>query len=194
IDRRLDPKSAAHGALYESAVALSATHPLWIAVKSPATLTKASGMVAAFANDIQEITGGVQFQNGLDLEINLKAGQPAQAARLMATLQAMLTLQLASSTGPAPTDFLRRLKVTQSGPIVRLALAVTTKEIQASITSVKDGFASGDWMKTATAMNSPQRGTAFGARPVMAAAKPPEKRVIRIVGLESGPREIPFEN
>ncbi len=194
IDRGLDPKSANHGSLFESAVALSTTHPLWFAVKSPATLTKAQGMAAKFAGDIREVTGGVQFQNGLDLQVDLKADQPAQAAKLMATIQAMMTLQLASSSGPGPADLLRRMKVTQAGPAVRLALAVTTKEIQATFKSFKDGFSSGAWMSAAATMGSAQNPAAFGSTPVMAAAKPPQKRVIKILGLESGPREIPFDN
>jgi hypothetical protein len=194
IDRGLDAKTAAHGALYESGLALSTTHSLWFAAKSPATLTKSSGMIAAFANDIREVTGGVQFQNGLELDINLKAGQPAQAAKLVAAMQAMLTLQLASSNGPGPADFLRRIKVTQSGAAVQLALAASTKEIQASIKSAKEGFSSGSWMKTASAMNSPHAGVSSRAPQAMAAAKPPQKRVIRITGLDSGPREIPFDN
>ena len=168
IDRSLDPKYKPQGALYDSAVALSATRPLWITLKSPATLTKSSGMMAAFASDIREVSGGAQFEHGLDLDLILKTGDNQQATKLLAMMQTMLTLQAAGTKSTGPADLLKRLKVTQTGNAVRIALAVTTPEIQASLKSMKDGFANGSWIQAST-----------GPKPVAAVhepPKPPEKR------------------
>lgn len=194
IDRGLGPAAANRSLLFESATALSASHSLWFVANSPSRLTSVSGPAARVANDIRAIAGGVQFQNGLTLGIDLKTGQPEQAARLLTLIQAMMTLQQASTGEPAPASLLRRIKVTQSGSAVHLDLAMTTREIQDALRSAKSGLSSGAWLSAAASMRSAQHGKAFGSMPDRTTAKPPEKQVIRIVGLDSGTREIPFGN
>lgn len=193
IDRGLDPAAANRGSLFESAAALAATEPLWFLADSPSRLTSVSGPAASIANDIRAVAGGVQFQNGLTLGIDLKTSQPEQATRLQTLLQAMMTLQQASAGTPSPASLLHRVKVTQSGAAVHLALAMTTREIQEAIQSAKTGLSSGAWLSAAANMRSARPGKLFESMPA-AAAKPPEKQVIRIVGLDSGTREIPFGN
>jgi len=190
IDRGLDSNAANRGSLFDSAAGVSATDPLWFTVTSPATLTHAQGFAAKFANDIRQISGGVQFRDGLNLHVDLKTDQPRQAAKLLATIQAMMTLQLAAANGPGPASLLHQIKAAQTGASVQLALAMTTGEIQQMLKSVKGGLSSGAWMSAAANFNPSQTRSTLSP----AHTKPPEKQVIKIVGLDSGPREIPFGN
>jgi hypothetical protein len=175
------------GPLYRSAAAAAAAHPLWIAANSPGTLAKTPNMTLSMAEDVRTISGGMDFARGLDLDLHLVTGTAPQATRLATAMQAIATLQLANASNtPGAANLLRRLKVAHSGTEVQLTANVTTAEIREMIQGVKQSFGK--------AMLAQSGGPSVTSVTMPATPPIPEKKVIRIIGLDDGPREIPFSN
>ncbi len=131
---------------------------------------------------------GLSMHNGLAVEIALVFDSDGAAKRMAGELSRMVKLSVKDKLGePAMLDLEKRLKFTAQGSLVKLAMkmspedleknakiyATSRKQVPAALAEIKPVIKSGS----------------LAEKPVE-----PQKKVIRIEGLDNGPREIPYKD
>jgi hypothetical protein len=182
--------------LWRRAAELSSTYSIWIATSSleafhPADPSPLSG--------VRSFDGGIALNRGLEMAFDLEASSEESAVAIESMLRA-------AAASPA----LRDLAVGREGPNVRFTASLEIAQMETGLKAMLAGGTSRraslmDWVTPAAppraqtvaqAAPPPAQTVAQAAPPraqtVAQAAPPPQKRVIRIVGLEEGTREFPF--
>lgn len=140
-----------------------------------------------FSADIEAVEAGVSFHEGARLDLRL-ATRSEESARSIATgLQLLIPLVLKQQ--PAMAEFAQKVQIAAGDTEVRLALALDAKDVERGFGQLRASY------------------TPPGSRALVRAdvpiemdrsadppAEPPRKRVIRIEGLDEGPKEIPYPN
>ena len=181
------------GVLWRRAAELSSQYSIWVA--SPSLQALQMKQAGAFA-DVRSFDGGIALQRGMDMAFNLSTSSEDSARALATLLEA--GLQAGAGT-PEVAELLKAVRIQADGAVVRLAASIDGSLVESSMKTLlaaglpaQRGLA--DWMITGA--QPAQAREAPAARPVayqsLAPPPPPEKRVIRIVGLEDGTREIPY--
>lgn len=198
IDRSAAPAPQS-GPLFERASALAERHEIWAVVSSLEQFTAGKLPQSGLPQEIRGLEAGVSLREGLALDLRLESTSEEAARKLASQLAAFQTLATLQQTKGSPNlDFLKRLSITPEPTGVRVALAVNAAELEQGMGQLLASAGRGggrslsDWVqpggpKTQAAWSQPQR-QAAPPPPEL----PPEKRVVRIVGLEEGTREIPF--
>jgi hypothetical protein len=168
--------------MWRRAAELSASYAVWV-VASPldALVSKQAGAPPAFSG-LRALDGGLALNRGLELAFDLTASSEESAEAVEGVLRA------------AASPAWRELTVRREGAKVRLTAAVELAQVE---TGLKAMLASGppqraslmDWVISG-AQPAPAAVPAAVRPKVTAPSRP--KRVIRIIGLEEGTREIPF--
>ncbi|MBZ5607187.1 MAG: hypothetical protein LAP38_02940 [Acidobacteriia bacterium] len=128
---------------------------------------------------------GMSMRNGLAIEIAVLFDSEGAAKKMATELSRVVKLSVKDKLGePAMLDLEKRLKFTAQGTLVKLAMHMTPQELEknaqifaASRKQMPAGLAEIKPVIKSDAAPAPEK---------------PENKVIRIEGLDSGPREIPF--
>ncbi len=133
--------------------------------------------------------------------MNLGTASEDSAQNLAGGLQFMLAMLLSGQQDqPGMPNLSEKLRVSTESSMVRLSLALDQGELEQAFNQVGNSVASslsgaGD-VEVRAAVRGDGGFDVVGSQPhEMAVSRPavPENQVIRIYGLESGPREIPFD-
>jgi hypothetical protein len=179
----------ASGPLVAHAGEMDANYEFWMIID--ATELTSNDQVAAlfrggeWASEAQAFEAGVNLSGGLTADITVRFSSDVTAKRVTAELTRVMNLAARDkSAGAQLQDIAKKLKFTLDGSATKISLRLTEQELEKSA----EAFAASRKASAKLAGN-----TAPVANPVPApapvAAKP---GVIRIEGLDDGPREIPF--
>lgn len=164
--------------IWRRAAGLSTAYTIWIASDSLQELQSAAPAGSLFTQ-VSSIDGGIALQRGMEMAFDLTTPSEASAGALAAAIQAALA--------DGPQSVLRDLAVRPEGAIVKVSAALDAGKVEAGLKEMLAGGVTEsrslmDWMR--------QSGS--HARGVAQAPPPPQRKTIRIVGLEEGTREIPY--
>lgn len=181
IDRYLEGAAEAKSSdLIRRAGQISARNHIWLAMRvTPEMLQEASkNPGAAMLAGVRAIDGGLNFDDGLLLALNLNAKGENEAAQLAQQLRTLIAMGAASQ--PAESgDLLKRLSIAPVHSDVLLSVAVSQAELE-------------------EALRKRAEAATVAAAPV---AAPPRENApapartdgkIHIYGLDEGTREIPI--
>jgi hypothetical protein len=181
------PASDANPVLARAAV-MDATYEVWALITTPGALANDRLMGLLTGGEVGSNALGYEvgfsFRNGLSAEASVLFESDSAAKRLASELGKMLKMAIKEKMGePAMLDLEKKLKVTADGKLVRIAMRVTPQDLE----------------KNAQIYAATHKPSAPALADVRAAAKAapeppkPERRVIRIEGLDEGTREIPYK-
>jgi hypothetical protein len=169
-------------ALWRRAAELSASYAVWIVAPSTdAFRAKQAGAPSPFSG-LRSLDGGIALNRGLELAFDLGASSEESAEAIESILRA--------AASPALHD----LAVGREGANVRFTASLDAAQFE---TGLKTLLARGpvqraslmDWVVSGAQSAPVAVPVAFQPK---VTAPPAQKRVIRIIGLEEGTREIPF--
>jgi hypothetical protein len=178
------------GALAVRAAQLDAKYELWAILDIHELL--ASDTVAAFlegnrwTSAAQGIEAGLSLRAGLDADFIVHFSSDAVAKRVAADLGHAVNSALKDRAADAQTqDLARKLKFSVDGSTTKLSLRLSEQELEETVQAFLEGQKAGSVLaESAPAANR--------ATPAPVPTVPPSRPgVIRIEGLDDGPREIP---
>ncbi len=176
------------GTMATRAAQLDAKYEMWAILDIQELL--ASDTVAAFLEGnrwtsmAQGIEAGLSLRTGLDADFIVHFSSDAVAQRVAEDLGHAVNSALKDRAVDAQTqDLARKLKFNVDGSTTKISLRLSEQELEETAQAFIDGEKAG----SALAENPP---AANRATPVPAGA-PSKPGVIRIEGLDDGPREIP---
>lgn len=173
------------------AEALASRHDVWMVAAVPPEAVQREPRLTLF-RDVRSVEVGASLGELIHSQVRLRTGDSSAADRLVMSLQTLLGLAQAQA---APAKLLQQVEVKAAGDAALLTFALDTKQIPIAAAIQQAVTGDFDWQRLmrdlpAKAPDSPP------ATPVRAAVllpkDPPAPQFIRIYGLESGPREIPF--
>jgi len=142
-----------------------------------------------FGEPVRAVEAGVSLRTGFAAEVKVQFEDEKAAAKLVSEMDKFLKLMLMGKPGNADLAELgKKLKISAEGPNAKIALRLTPQELEKN-TQILASFRK----QPAT----PPVGTLATAQPLVRATpqepRQEEKKVIRIEGLDGGPREIPYD-
>ncbi len=185
----------ADASLYGRASRLATEAEIWLTL-SGAALPKGGSVAASPLEALRDLDLLISLQRGLRLQASLTGASQDLARNLGGMIQSAGALG-----GAADSGWLRRMQFAVKGNQVLVTLDLPAAELEASIVQAKaSALALG---RRALESALPMEGlpalagvgaTAPDSLPVQPAEAPPAPRVraVRIVGLEEGPKEIPY--
>jgi len=170
------------------AAELDAANDFWAVVSNPNVLS--SGRLQGFlaGDDLSELGQGMEFglsfRDGIGLSVSLKTGSDAMAKHLVDQITQGIKLSLKDKpSNPALAEMGKKLKVMAAGATVSMNLHLTREEVERS-----------SRLYQASVKNAPPSPLVPLNLEVQPPPKLEEKMVIRIDGLDGGPREVPFHH
>ena len=165
------------------ALVMDPLYDLWAVVATPAALgnERLMGFLAGsdFGEETQGFEAGVSFRDGLTMNIGINARSEAAAKKLSSELSKILKLSAKDQpTNPALAELEKKMKVAAEKGAVSITLHLTKEELEKNT-------------KLFEASRRPKPNPVADAKPMV--KPPPQKMVIRIDGLDTGTREIPFK-
>jgi hypothetical protein len=190
VDRIAVPGAVADATpLPARATALDATYEVWALITTPGALANDRLMGLLSGGEVGSNALGYEigfsFKNGLSADASVLFESDSAAKRLSSELGKMLKMVIKDKMGePAMLDLEKKLKITAEGSLVKIAMRVTPQELE----------------KNAQIYAATHKQPSPILADVRAVAKQapeppkPERRVIRIEGLDEGTREIPYKS
>jgi len=182
--------------LFFRAVTLSTTQDIWAVVQDPSDSLSSLGINASTLSDqVENVELGISVSQTLNAALTIKATSAEGAETLATGLPALLQLAaLTYSHQPALTQLAKRLKVASESNLVKMGFSMDSKLIEQSINELRASATSTEVAETSRLsvpgpgpLSSPAAAEAGLSIPV-----PLGPRVIRIVGMDEGIREIPI--
>ena len=184
--------------LLARAAQLDANFDIWAVMSTPGALAsdRLMGMFTGqdLAADARAFEIAFSLRSGLTIESAVMFQAESSAKHMASELSRLLKLTMKDKMGePAVLDLEKKLKITSEGPQVKIAVHMTQQELEKNAQiftashSKPQAAAVADVRQSDAAVN--------GVRPLtLPPADPPkpEKKVIRIEGLDEGTREIPY--
>src|SRR5258708_2638573 len=189
VDRIAVPGAAADASpVLARAAVMDATYEVWALITTPGALAndRLMGLLSGgeVGSNALGYDVGFSFRNGLSADASVLFESDSAAKRLASELHKVLKMAIKDKMGePAMLDLEKKLKITAEGNMVKIAMRVTPQELE----------------KNAQIYAATHKQPAPTLADVRAVTKPgsevpkPEKRVIRIEGLDEGTREIPYK-
>lgn len=180
----------APGSLASRAPDMDASYDVWAIVNTPNALggDRLAALVSGPDADasLQGFQFGLALRNGLAADVTITFDSESTAKKMTTELARMVKLAVKDQIGePALLDLEKKIKFTAEGSAAKLSARLTAQELEKNA------------QLFAAARKQPPPGIA-GIRPVVKPEPPPppkpEKMVIRIEGLDGGPREIPYQD
>jgi hypothetical protein len=170
---------------------MEANYEAWVIMTDPEELANnrlvdifSDGQLGAGARGFE---AGVSLRNGLAADITVRFETEAAAKNLASEMDKLLKMSGKEKAGePAMIELGKKLKLTSEGSVAKISLRLTPQELE------KDTQALASFQKHPAAA-----GAIANVRPLVATTPVPrqeEKKVIRIEGLDDGPRVIPYEH
>lgn len=183
--------------LWRRAAELSSTYSIWFACTS---LQAMQPVQAPLLAEVRSIDGGIALQRGFEMMFDLVASSEEAAQTLAGALEAALHAGVSRSPF---SQLFRPATVQTAGSSVKLTASLDVVQMETSLKSMLAAGPPGrrglmDWIVSGSQPVETAAAPAAtpAVRPVRyepkATAPPPQKKMIRIIGLEDGTREIPF--
>jgi hypothetical protein len=183
---RTEFNAATPGPTLVRAVELDATNDFWAVITNPNILSsqRLQGFLAG--DDLSDLGQGMEFglsfREGFALNVSLKTGSEALAKHMADQISSVIKLSLKDKpSNPALADMGKKLKVTAAGDLVTMNLHLTREEVERSTR-----------LYQASVKTAPPKPLIPLDLTVETPPKPPQKMVVKIDGLDGGPKELPF--
>ena len=182
------------GSLVARAPEMDSNYNVWAIVNIPGAFgtNRLTDLLKGSDTDAQTqgLEFGLSLRDGFALDYTLALGSNAAAKDMAGELARVVKLAVKDKLGdPALLDLEKKLKFTAQGSLTKLTVRLTQQELEKNARL----FAASHQ----TPANSlPAAGLAQvrpAVKPQPPPPAPPEKQVIRIEGLDGGPREIPYQ-
>lgn len=186
------PAEAAPGSLVARAADMDSNYDVWAIVNTPDALGGDRLTALLSGSDGDAVARGFEFglslRSGMAADFTLMFGSDSAAKQMVEQLSRMVKMTVKDRLGePALLDLEKKMKFTAQGSVAKLSVRLTAQELDKNA-------------KLFAASHKPSAPPVAEIRPVVKptpAAAPgppplPEKKVIRIEGLDDGPREIPY--
>lgn len=189
LEHKTFPIAAAANPMLARSREMDANYDIWVLGNGLHALT-ADRMPNFFgmkelASEERGFEAGVSLRNGLKSDISMRFETEEDAKTVVAKIEEVMKTQ-AKDKGveAALAEFEKNLKITSEGPVAKVTLQMTPQELEtAAVMGAKAR------MQAATAsLSRPQAVIRINPVPPK-----PEKQVIRIEGLDDGPRVIPYQ-
>jgi hypothetical protein len=189
VDRNALPPSPTDSVpVLARAAAMDASYEVWALITTPGALAndRLMGLLSGgeVGSNALGYDVGFSFKNGLSADASVLFESDSAAKRLASELGKMMKMAIKDKMGePAMLDLEKKLKITAEGKLVKIAMRVTPQELE----------------KNAQIYAATHKPPAPALAEIRAVAKTapelpkPERRVIRIEGLDEGTREIPYK-
>jgi hypothetical protein len=187
LERNAFPGTPDANSIPARAAELDANYEFWAIMSATSAMANDRLMGLFTGGDLSTQARGFEFgvslKNGLIAD-NAVMFQSESAAKTMAgELSKLVKVAIKEKMGePAMLDLEKKLKIYAEGTLVRIRVRMTPQELEKNAQIF------------AASRKQPATPLA-GVRPVVTPISPPlpEKSVIRIEGLDEGPREIPYK-
>jgi hypothetical protein len=179
------------GSIIARAPEMDKAYELWLVITSPDILAndRLEGLFRAgeWAPDAQDFEVGVHLRSGLTADVTVRFASTEAAKQVVTELTRLAAIAAKDKDEPQMQDIARKLKFSSDGSAAKINLRLTPQELAKSTQALMAAHpAAGEQPAAAPA---PAPIPAPAATPAPAPEKP---GVIRIEGLDDGPREIPF--
>jgi hypothetical protein len=157
---------------------LASQNDLWMIAEIPADALKDAPPAAAqMFSGVKSAELGMSFGQGFGLQVNVRAKDDASAQSMAQTLQGLLAMAaMSQSQSPQSAEMVKKVKITSQGSRVKLALALDRSELEKIIQETQNSRRAASTPKE-TPTHAPE---------------PAGPKTVRIIGLDSGPVEVPF--
>jgi len=189
LDRnQFAPPTPEHGSIIARAAEMDATYELWLIITTPDILSndRLADLFRAgeWAQDAQGFEAGVNLRSGLMADVTVRFASE-MAAKQVVTEMTRLTAVLSKDkkADPQMRDIAKKLKFSSDGPAAKISLRLTPLELEKSAQAFRTAH---------PAVAAPALSAAAVPAPVAPPPAPAKPAVIRIEGLDEGPREIPY--
>lgn len=182
------PPAADSNALLSRAALLDMNYDVWALITTPGVLAT-DRLMAMFtggdqATEARSFELGFSLRNGFTVDTTVMFQSEAAAKRMAAEISKLLKFTVKDKMGePAMLDLEKKLRVSSDGAMVKIAMHLSQQELDKNA-------------QIFTVSHQPPAGAMAGVRPLVIGVPPapkPEKKVIRIEGLDEGTREIPYK-
>lgn len=193
LDRnQFAPPAPEPGSIVARAAEMDAAYDFWLSMSTPDIMSsnRLAGLFRGeWAADAQGFEAGVSLRSGLTADMTLRFGSEPAAKHVIAEMS-KLTGAISKDRNAEQDirDITKRLKFSSDGAAVKISLRLTPQELEKSA----QAFAAGNKAALAAAAAADPAPLANASRPAAPVAVPGKPGVIRIEGLDDGPREIPY--
>ena len=188
--------SAMSNPVYKRAAALVLANDIWMAGEVPessAAEASNASLPMSLAKSVRSFDFGLRTRAGLDLELNLFAGDAETAKSLSTALQAMMQLAASDRKNPQVNDLLKRLQMGTQDEQLHITASWTQAELAdlarlqgKSLAAIAPGTMPDSTLTAARVTNG--RTAATAELPVV--AKPREPLKVRIYNPDGGVKEF----
>jgi hypothetical protein len=183
--------ASASGSMMARAAELNANYELWAIMDAAEMLS--SDQIAAlipdgeWASEAQDFEAGVNLRGGLAADITVRFSSDVAAKSMTTELTRIMNIAARDkSAGAQMQKFAKKMKFNVDGTAAKVNFRLTEQELEQSAMAFAAGHKAAE-LATAASVNPPPA-------PIPVVATPPKPAVIRIEGLDEGPREIPFQD
>jgi hypothetical protein len=174
------------------AAEMDAAYEVWMIITTP-DIMSSDRLAELFhggewASDAQEFEAGVHLRTGLTADVTVRFASEAAARRVVTEMTKLTAMMAKDKTAEAQTQaIVRKLKFSSDGSAAKISLSLTPQELEKSA----QAFAVAH-QTSAAAHKAPDLAPAQAVTSTVATPTPAKPAVIRIEGLDDGPREIPY--
>ncbi|HBY61982.1 MAG TPA: hypothetical protein DEH78_19350 [Solibacterales bacterium] len=189
--------------LVERAKSVAAHNDVWAVLALPPEAFAGESLPqAAMFKEIRGLDFGVSFQDGMDFQLYLATPSPESAQAMSNTVSSLLQLAaLQKPNDPETQKFMRKLRVATESESVHLAFSLDRAEVADGFRQARAAFQQRTGpvnlqaaMKSSAPIRLENLASPRPSAPAAAAPAtppgPPKPLVVRISGMEDGPREI----
>ena len=200
LDRAQFPRSEPPaGALSARAAEMEANYDFWV-ISAASEITnndQVAGLLqggAEWMSDLQGIETGINLHSGLVADFLVRFGSEASAKRVLAELTRIMNMAAKDKNAGQMQTVAKHLKFNQEGTALKASLKLSQQELEKSAQAFEAGRKASARLAGTTASIASRTPVPMTARPQAAPVEPQKPAVIRIEGLDDGPREIPMGN
>src|SRR5581483_11473108 len=140
------------------------------------------------------IETGINLHSGLVDDFLVRFGSEASAKRVLAELTRIMNMAAKDKNAGQMQTVAKHLKFNQEGTALKASLKLSQQELEKSAQAFEAGRKASARVAGTTASIASRTPVPMTARPQAAPREPQKPAVIRIEGLDDGPREIPMGN
>ena len=189
LDRnRFAPPAPEPGSIIARGAAMDANYELWLVITSPDVMSN-DRLAELFrggdwAPDAQGFEAGVHLGSGLMADFTVRFASEEAAKRVVTEMTRLAAIAAKDKAQPQLQDIARKLRFSSDGPAAKISLRLTSQELEKSA----QAFAAAH----PAPVKSEKAKSEKAVSPAPVPPVPVKPGVIRIEGLDDGPREIPF--
>jgi hypothetical protein len=187
LDRnQFAPPAAEPGSIAARGAELDRGYELSLVITTPDIMSndRLAGLFHGgdWAPDAQDFEAGVNLRSGLTADVTVRFASEAAAKRVVAEMTRLSAIAAKDKAEPQMRDIARKLKFNSDGPAAKISLRLTSQDLEKSARAF------------AAAHQAPVALASAGSVPAPGSPQPATGKpaVIRIEGLDDGPREIPY--